>query len=347
MKISFNHNYAAHCESGVTANLFSHNGRSLSESMAFGIGGGLFFGYFPFIRVNYLPLITYRKYPGGIIKKCASRLGIRLERKKFHSPQKAMDELDRALLNGHPVGLQTGVYWLPYFPPAMRFHFNAHNLVVYGKEGDTYLISDPVIEYPVKCDYRDLVKARFAQGALAPRGHMYYIQEQVTEADIPLAAVLGMREIARTMLLPSAGLFGVGGIRKLAHQISRWPERLGNKKAIQYLGHVIRMQEEIGTGGGGFRYIFSAFLQETAGLLGVKKLNNLSNEITLIGDRWREFALFASRICKGRDNNKNVFSNASLILIECADREERIFREIKKDASSWIKNHNERAVIHQ
>lgn len=337
MKISFNHRYAAHCESGVTANLFSHYGISLSESMAFGIGGGLFFGYFPFIKVNYLPLTTYRKFPGGIIKKCANRLGIKLEKKKFHSPKKAMDELDIALSKGYPVGLQTGVYWLPYFPPAMRFHFNAHNLVVYGKEDNNYLISDPVIENSVVCDCKDLEKARFAQGALAPRGHMYYLVEQVKEPDMPLAALLGIREIARTMLLPSAGLIGVGGMRRLASQISGWPERLGNKKAIQYLGHIIRMQEEIGTGGGGFRYIFSAFLQETAVLLDEKRLNGLSNEITLIGDRWREFALFASRICKGRDSSKNAFSKVSSILADCADREEKIYREIKKLVTPWIK----------
>lgn len=340
MRLPFKHNFAAHCESGVTANLFSHNGISLTEPMAFGIGGGLFFGYFPFIKLNYLPLTTYRKLPGGIIKKCADRLGVKLKRQKFRSPQKAMDALDQALSDGYPVGLQTGVYWLPYFPPAMRFHFNAHNLVVYGKEDNNYVISDPIIEEPVLCDAKDLEKARFAQGALAPKGHMYYLQEQVKETDMSLAALLGIREVSRTMLLPVAGLLGVGSMRKLAGQIARWPDKLGSKKSIQYLGHIIRMQEEIGTGGGGFRYIFSAFLQESAKLLGEKSLETLSNEITLIGDKWRNFALYAARICKGRDSSKNGFSKASSILYECADREEAVYRELKNLVSLLIKKQN-------
>ena len=88
-----------------------------------------------------------------------------------------MAELDAALDNSIPVGLQTGVYWLPYFPSALRFHFNAHNLVVYGKEGDEYLISDPVFPGPVRCPAEDLARARFASGALAPKGKMYYLTQ--------------------------------------------------------------------------------------------------------------------------------------------------------------------------
>ena len=60
-----------------------------------------------------------------------------------------MDALDDAIDKGIPVGLQAGIYWLPYMPDAMRFHFNAHSLIVYGREGNDYLISDPVLDEPV------------------------------------------------------------------------------------------------------------------------------------------------------------------------------------------------------
>ena len=45
-----------------------------------------------------------------------------------------MQALNNALLQGTPVGVQTSIYWLRYFPDSFRFHFNAHNLVVYGYE---------------------------------------------------------------------------------------------------------------------------------------------------------------------------------------------------------------------
>src|SRR5690554_7864595 len=74
------------------------------------------------------------------------------------------------------VGLQTSVYYLPYFPEQMRFHFNAHNLLVYGKHDGRYQVSDPVFEEPVTVTPRDLNKARFVRGPLAPKGLMYTIE---------------------------------------------------------------------------------------------------------------------------------------------------------------------------
>jgi len=43
--------------------------------MVFGIGAGLFFGYFPFIRLNNLPLTAFRIRTGGIMNRVVKRLG--------------------------------------------------------------------------------------------------------------------------------------------------------------------------------------------------------------------------------------------------------------------------------
>ena len=69
---------------------------------------------------------------------------------------------------------QVGVYYLPYFPKEYRFHFNAHNLIVYGMEGDNYLISDPIMDTTHVMDSYQLERVRFAKGALAPNGRIYY-----------------------------------------------------------------------------------------------------------------------------------------------------------------------------
>ncbi|HDK43334.1 MAG TPA: peptidase, partial [Desulfobacteraceae bacterium] len=119
----FSHRQSAHCESGVAANLLNHKGIPISEAMAFGIGAGLFFGYLPFIRINGLPLVTYRAAAGHILKQIAKIPGINMYQKKFRDQNQAMAELDAALEASIPVGLQTGVFWLPYFPRALRFHF--------------------------------------------------------------------------------------------------------------------------------------------------------------------------------------------------------------------------------
>jgi len=63
----------------------------------------------------------------------------------------------------------------------------------------------------------------------------------------------------------------------------------------------VRMQEEIGTGGGGFRFLYASFLQELAAKTGYPALEGLASRLVEIGDCWREFALASARMIRGRD----------------------------------------------
>jgi len=326
----FAHKQSAHCESGVAANLMSHQGIPLSEAMAFGIGAGIFFGYLPFIRINNLPLVTYRAAAGHILKRIAEIPGVRLEQKKFRDPEQAMAELDRALAASIPVGLQTGVFWLPYFPKALRFHFNAHNLVVYGKEADEYLISDPVFPQPVRCRAEDLARARFASGALAPKGKMYYLAASPAQLQLEPLIAGGIRSACRMMLGSPFPLIGVRGIRFLARRLERWPQRLGREKADIHLGHVVRMQEEIGTGGGGFRFMYAAFLQESAKIMQEQLLRDCAPRLTDAGGLWREFAAMAARVCKDRARPEDTYTSMAERINRCAALEETVFMELQR-----------------
>jgi hypothetical protein len=328
VKIDFSHRQSAHCESGVTANLLTHSGLEISEAMAFGIGSGLFFGYVPFIKMNYLPLITYRGAPGCIFRKATKRLGIDMVQKKFRRPVAARQALDELLDAGIPVGAQTGAYWLPYFPAALRFHFNGHNLVVCGREGDRYLISDPVFPALVRCPAEDLDRARFSKGALAPKGRIYYIRRQPGQVDLAAAAQQGIAEVCRVMLKTPIPYAGIRGMHLLAKHLERWPAKLGEEQAAVHLGHMIRMQEEIGTGGGGFRFIYAAFLQETAKLLDRPALQTLSERMTGVGDGWRKFAVIGARICKGRAAAGDTYSVLAERLRDCAEHERQLYIDL-------------------
>lgn len=326
--IPFPHHQSAHCESGVTSNLLLFHQVQCSEPLAFGIGEGLFFGYLPFIRVNGLPLTTYRCAVGKIFNTVNKRLGATVKRQKFRSPAKAMAALDQKLDEGIPVGCQTGAYWLPYFPPAFRFHFNMHNLVVIGRENDEYIISDPVFADVVRCGRKDLERARFAKGALAPQGAMYTLAGISSSPDIEKAARKGLRAVSKTMLKTPVPLLGVRGIVFLANRLARWPERLGAERAALHLGQLIRMQEEIGTGGGGFRFMYAAFLQEAAPVLGIEALHELSERMTLVGDAWRDFAVSGARICKGRAKQGDSFGELAERLKKCAAMERAVYEDM-------------------
>jgi hypothetical protein len=327
--IDFKHYQAAHCENGVSSNLLKHHNINLSEPMIFGIGSGLFFSYMPFIKLNSLPVTSFRPWPGMIFKRVSRRLGIKIAREKFTDPDRSMEKLDLNLENGIPTGCLVGVYHLTYFPAPYRFHFNAHNLIVYGRENGSYLISDPVMETPVSLTREELMKVRFAKGTYPPKGRLYYIESISENYDLKTAIVKGIKHTCKDMLEIPIPLFGVKGIRYLANRMKRWPQNLGDKKASLYLGQVVRMLEEIGTGGAGFRFIYAAFLQESAKILNQEWLNEVSKEMTLAGDKWREFATISGRIIKDRAGKEESYEAAANILLLVADMEEKIYRRLK------------------
>lgn len=329
MKVDFKHHQSAHCENGVVSNLLKHKGHNISEPMVFGIGSGLFFIYIPFLKVNHAPAISFRPMPGFIFKRFAKRTGIKIKRYKFRNQQKAQQALDSELANNNPVGLQVGVYNLTYFPDEYRFHFNAHNTVVYGKENNNYLISDPVMETVTTLSSKELEKVRFAKGAFAPKGHMYYPIQIPENLNLEKAIKTGIKATCKDMLAP-VPIVGANGIRTVAKLIRKWPAKHGVKKANHYLGQIVRMQEEIGTGGGGFRFIYGAFLQEASEILNNPTLKDLSKEITAIGDSWRDFAVDASRIYKNRGAKINGYNEIASQLEKIADREETFFKKLKK-----------------
>ena len=333
MKLDFQHTQAAHCENGVTTSLLRHHGvNQITEPLAFGIGSGLFFIYIPFMKINNGPAIAFRTQPGLIFKRTCKALDIPVERKKFRSREEAEKMLMDCLKAGQPVGCRVGVYYLTYFPKEYRFHFNAHNLIVYGKEEDNYLISDPVMEMATSLSSYELERVRFAKGAFAPRGQLYYPKEKraVTDEQMKKAIRSGIKRNIRHMLHIPGNIAGIRGIRYTAKKIRGWRDKLGQQKAGSYLAQLVRMQEEIGTGGGGFRFIYAAFLQQAHAYHPLDELLEISHQFTQAGDIWRSAAVQAAGIYKGRIGTQADFNTMSDYLYEAAELEKRAFVALSK-----------------
>ncbi|MDR2690405.1 MAG: BtrH N-terminal domain-containing protein [Azoarcus sp.] len=333
MEIPFQHRQASHCESGVMSAIVRHYGLPLSEPMAFGLSSALSFAFLPFIKLSGLPLFAYRMPPGAIIRGLQKPLGFTMRTETFRDPAKGMARLDALLAADRVVGLQTSVFWLPYMPADLRFHFNAHNVLAYGRDpanGD-YLLSDPVFEAPMRCAVADLEKARFARGTLAPKGLIYYPATPPHAPDWRQAILAAIKKTTRIMLSPIP-FVGVRGIARVARAIERLPAATDPQTARLYVGHLVRMQEEIGTGGGGFRYMYAAFLEEAAEAATCAALAELAEALVEIGDLWREFALTCARMIRDRD----PFAPAQLaaLLRAQAQREQRFFTGLARAAKS-------------
>lgn len=333
IKIQYEHQQAAHCETGVVSNLFRFYGHDISEPMAFGLASGLTYAYLPFVKINGLPLMAYRMPPRAILRMLSWRVkGLKIRFKTFKSQLDSQIFLDQKLKEDHLVGLQTSVFFLPYFPKEMRFHFNAHNLLVYGREenqdGVSYLISDPVFEKPVKTDIDSLNKARFAKGALAPKGLMYWFEKVPEKIDFLTLIPKTIRFTGKINGRKNFTLIaGTAGMRRVANRIIKLQKETPRYQQL-FLGHIVRMQEEIGTGGAGFRYMYAAFLQESAEILSNTQLEEWAQRFIAVGDEWREFALLCARINKSR--GEHTLEEVANKLRSLADEEETLYDAMAK-----------------
>jgi hypothetical protein len=330
--MQFQHSHASHCESGVMSSMLRHLGLPISEPMAFGLSSALSFAYLPIIKINGLPLVAYRMPPKFIIKGLQKPLGFKMHFETFRSPEAGEKRLNQLLDAGQLVGMQTSVFWLPYMPEDLRFHFNAHNVLAYGRDaasGD-YQLSDPVVETTVTCAPADLSRARFAKGVLAPKGLLYYPEGKPSEPNWAKVLPKAIKKTTRILLDSPIPIIGVRGIRHLANAIERLNAQGNPAAAKMFIGQVVRMQEEIGTGGGGFRFIYAAFLQEAAELLASPGLNELSETLIDIGDEWREFALSTARMIRDREPlNPGKLADKLRAIADC---EQGFFRDLRRAA---------------
>jgi hypothetical protein len=317
----------------VTSNLLRNAGVEVSEAMAFGIGSGLFFVHLPFIKIMGIPLTSYRTMPGAIFKKTCKRLGVPYEYRNFRDPVQGTRALEEELRGGRAVGVRANIYWLNYIPEKFRFQFNAHNLVVYGQAQDgEFLVSDPILEEPALCPPRSLTRARFSAGPLRPKGLIFYPTPRgnMSEAQLERAVRAGVRETANGMLFAPFSFAGVKGIRYLSRNLRKWRRKITDREKLNlYVSNIVRMQEEIGTGGAGFRLLYAAFLQEAGTRFDSRPLCEAARELTGAGTLWREFATLSVRFCKDRLDGD--FEQIPDLLLRIADREQAVFRALRRD----------------
>ena len=110
----------------------------------------------------------------------------------------------------------------------------------------------------------------------------------------------------------------------------KWRDKLGVKTAGLYLAQLVRMQEEIGTGGGGFRFMYAAFLQQAHAFHPNDALLEISKTFTQAGDVWRNAAVQAAGIYKGRIGSQADFNVMGDYLLQIAEIEKGAFQALSK-----------------
>lgn len=327
-EIPFEHRMAAHCETGTVTALLSHAGLQITEPLVFGIAGGIFFGYlkspdFPF------PMFILRSRPGNIRKKVAKRLNINFEEKKFRKAAQGEAALDEALRQGHPTAVQVDFFYMDYMPEWQRVHINAHYIVVFGLNDNSYLVSDSYYKQRSMLDRKKMLTARFAGGMMAPRGTMFYTKQIPEHISLEKPIITGIKRACFNMTKLPVPFLGVKGIRKFAEKLNEWPSIARNEDDLaDRLMKINILMEDQGTGGGGFRYMYATFLQQAAGIVHDDRLKSMSKEMMEIGDKWRNISYFAAKMSKHRDLGPGKIKELSDLVYAQADAEQRFFSEL-------------------
>lgn len=320
---------AAHCESGTITSLLNHGGLSITEPLVFGIASGIFFGYFHKMKSFPFPTFIVRNKPGQMRTNIEKRLGVKFKTYNFRDPIKGQQTLDQLLIQNIPTAAQVDFFYMDYVPSWERVHINVHFLVVTGKEGNNYNISDAYFPKMMELDALSLEKGRFASGNMSPKGFIFHLDKIPPAIDLHKAIKKGINKACFYMLKIPVPFLGIKGMRMFARKVVEWPKFA---RDTEHLSHEIMkiniLLEDQGTGGAGFRFMYATFLQQAAEITGNNSLKELSGELMKIGDGWREISLFSARIGKNRDLGPEKLKQLSDMIYDRADVEERFFRSL-------------------
>jgi len=328
--IPFEHRMSAHCETGTLSSQLAYHGLDISESMVFGIGSGIFFGYFNNSSFAF-PTFIVRNKPGQIRKNLSDRLGIKFHTESYKTPEKAQEGLDKLLEKGIPVATQVDFFFMEYLPQYLRVHINVHFINIVGKKDSNYLISDCYHPRIVELDEESLNKGRFAGGNMAPNGFLFYPEFIPKEFDYQKAVQKGIKKACFYMLKIPIPFLGIKGMRRFGKHIVEWPKLAIDSEDLSHqLSKINVLLEDQGTGGAGFRFMYATFLRQAAVILNKPVLNDLSKQMMEIGDYWREVSLNAARLGRNRDFEKEHLLELGKLIDKQADREEAFFKTLSK-----------------
>ncbi|MER5660654.1 BtrH N-terminal domain-containing protein [Streptomyces mirabilis] len=316
-----------HCESTTLVNLLRQQEIDLSESLVFGISGGLSFIYW---RTKQMPtpFIGGRIKPDTLSANLADALNLRLSVHETSSVKRAREQLLEELESGTVVGLKLDRYFLDYSTD--DFRFAAHYVACVGHDDDRFAL---VETQPLGLQWatgESLTAARNARGPMSSRNRAFTLARQKGGLpDLGKAARKGIKMAAENILNPSISNFGYKGMHKVADLMPQWLDDLDSP--ADSLPEISTIMEDAGTGGGLFRAMWADFLAETAELTGVGAFQEISDAYREVSKKWTGVAglLHEAGVASARES----LHTASKLVHEAAEEEQHLMSRLMELSS--------------
>ncbi len=353
MKIieNYKHEVASNCESGIVRNLLKFYGIDISEALIFGVGAGVDFGYLEFLKFfSPFPLTVVRSNMGKIFTNIQKFCNVDFFYKKMKNTDIAIKRINDLIDSNVPVVVCVDMFYMKYLPPFLHIHVPFHFIMLYGRDGNNYAVSDPYYQNMATLSVDSLRTAMATHAMFSKDNLIAYIEKVPENIDWRKPIINGIKRTCNKMVPPRfveavVPMMGIAGIKFFAKKILTWPKEYKGLPLREGIIFTATGFEEQGTGGGAFRLIYGAFLQEASKILNLPVLNDFAEKMIENGKQWRETSRKIIKIGKEIPKSNNAYSewiskneknlyesltDVSNDYIKIADFEREFFTDLRK-----------------
>lgn len=318
----YDHSPGAHCGSSSLRNLATYYDWGFDESLCFGLGAGLGFGYYeggPASR-----LIMGRN--GHLETNFFEHLGVAYEERSGQDWASAWGDVSARVEAGTPVMLFVDLYYLDYF--GTDTHFGPHVILCVGVDGDDVVLSDSEFDERQRVSTDALRKAWGSDHGFAPLNNRWLaVTDPALGRDLEPAARDAVDRTTELMLSPEHTDWdtqGVRGIERFAAELPTWNDLDDADWCARFAYQNI---ERRGTGGGAFRRLYADFLA-TVGE-DVDLPTGSADRLHGIADDWTALAGTLKDTSEADESERRrLFERAGEQASDLADRERAFFEAL-------------------
>ena len=337
----FDHRPGEHCASTALSNILRFHGLPLSESMVFGLAGGLGFFY---IRSDDLsPTRMYHGRTLTLETDLCENAGLPISSGPEEDDDRAWQSLQHQLDAGVPVMLSTDTFYLPY--QNTTSHFPGHRAVAVGYDegaGLVYLADRKLGEYQ-SVARSDLRRSRNARDyPISCHNEYLYFRPGPVKLGRPLPEVIrtALARNARWMLEPGdeampQAVSGLPAMRQLAEDLPKWQDLADWSWAARFGFQIIIKR---GSGGLFFRSLYRDFLAEAGQVVPALGDQCLAETTDGIARDWGEVAALLKDQSERETCSPRLFGQAGRRVADLAEREEVLFGDLARiadDEGPW------------
>lgn len=332
MRLSFDHRAGAHCGSTSLRDLSTYYGWEFDEPTCFGLGEGIGFSY---VGLPDSPHRAIFGRTGWLERAFFENLGIAHTIHEGQSFEPAWASIKSQIDDGDPVLIFADLYYLDYY--GTETHFAPHSLLVVGyDEGDRERahLADSEFEEIQRLPIERLEKALTSTHVVPLQCRYLTIDEPTVQRPFADAAEGAIRGTVSTMLGTGnrqSKYFtgqGVAEIEAFADDLAEWPSLPDPSWTARFAYQNI---ERRGTGGGAFRRLYAAFLDEATE--SVPLPSGVPGEMSEIADDWTALGSVLREASESESDEqfRSLLDAASEQAFAIAGRERTLYRTLGEE----------------